>query len=100
MFGSDCADGVGGEQTEEMKAEVLAAGGTLMGIGKNCIIRKAIIDKNARIGDNVQVGGKSETESGGEGRGGGCGSPVHSLSIEVEAEGEGDGVVTEWVDRM
>lgn len=25
------------------------------GIGKNCIIEKAIIDKNARIGDNVQI---------------------------------------------
>lgn len=27
-----------------------------VGIGKNCHIRKAIIDKNARIGDNVSIG--------------------------------------------
>ncbi|OHD57270.1 MAG: glucose-1-phosphate adenylyltransferase [Spirochaetes bacterium GWF1_51_8] len=26
-----------------------------LGIGKNCIIRKAIIDKNCRIGDNVRI---------------------------------------------
>jgi glucose-1-phosphate adenylyltransferase len=33
-----------------------------MGIGKNCIIDHAIIDKNARIGDNVVITpqGKSE----------------------------------------
>ncbi len=26
-----------------------------IGIGKNCVIKKAIIDKNVRIGDNVQI---------------------------------------------
>ena len=26
-----------------------------MGIGKNCIIKQAIIDKNARIGDGVVI---------------------------------------------
>ncbi len=26
-----------------------------LGIGKNCIIKKAIIDKNARVGDNVKI---------------------------------------------
>jgi glucose-1-phosphate adenylyltransferase len=32
-----------------------------MGIGKNCVIDRAIIDKNARIGDGVVItpGGKS-----------------------------------------
>ena len=28
---------------------------TPVGIGKNCVIQKAIIDKNARIGDNVKL---------------------------------------------
>ena len=26
-----------------------------LGIGRNCLIRKAIIDKNARIGDNCRL---------------------------------------------
>ena len=26
-----------------------------MGIGDNCVIRKCIIDKNARIGSNVKI---------------------------------------------
>ena len=30
-------------------------GNISLGIGKNCIIKKAIIDKNVRIGDNVII---------------------------------------------
>ena len=36
---------------EDMKADI-----PLIGIGKNCRIKKAIIDKNARIGHNVSIG--------------------------------------------
>jgi len=32
-----------------------AKGGVPIGVGKNCHIKRAIIDKNARIGDNVKV---------------------------------------------
>lgn len=36
--------------------ELLAANGSVpIGIGKNTHIKRAIIDKNARIGDNVKV---------------------------------------------
>lgn len=33
-----------------------------LGIGKNCLIRKAIVDKNARIGDNVKIINKDKLE--------------------------------------
>eukprot|EP00271_Cylindrocystis_brebissonii_P012247 TRINITY_DN3046_c0_g2_i1.p1 TRINITY_DN3046_c0_g2~~TRINITY_DN3046_c0_g2_i1.p1 ORF type:complete len:523 (+),score=114.14 TRINITY_DN3046_c0_g2_i1:109-1677(+) len=42
-------------ETDSQKADVMAAGGVLMGIGSNAVIRKAIIDKNARIGSDVQI---------------------------------------------
>jgi glucose-1-phosphate adenylyltransferase len=42
-------------QTDEQREELLAKGQIPMGIGKGTVIRKAIIDKNARIGENVQV---------------------------------------------
>jgi glucose-1-phosphate adenylyltransferase len=29
-----------------------------VGIGDNCVIERAIIDKNARIGDNVRITGE------------------------------------------
>ncbi len=31
------------------------AGRPIMGIGKNCVIRKAILDKNVKIGDNAKI---------------------------------------------
>ena len=34
-------------------------GNISLGVGKNCIIKKAIIDKNVRIGDNVMISGIS-----------------------------------------
>lgn len=42
-------------QTENDKKVLSETGGIPIGIGKNAHIRKAIIDKNARIGENVQV---------------------------------------------
>jgi glucose-1-phosphate adenylyltransferase len=32
-----------------------------LGIGKNCHIERAIIDKNVHIGDNVTIGAKPDT---------------------------------------
>lgn len=42
-------------QTETDKKALSETGGIPIGIGKNAHIRKAIIDKNARIGENVKV---------------------------------------------
>ena len=42
-------------QTEADKKLLAEKGGIPIGIGKNSHIRRAIIDKNARIGDNVKV---------------------------------------------
>lgn len=42
-------------QTDEQRNEMLLSGGIPMGIGKNSIVRRAIVDKNARIGENVKV---------------------------------------------
>ena len=33
-----------------------------MGIGDNCVIRKCIIDKNARIGSNVKIVNKDNVQ--------------------------------------
>ncbi|MBQ7612952.1 MAG: glucose-1-phosphate adenylyltransferase [Spirochaetaceae bacterium] len=43
-------------ETEEEKAYKLKKGIPFLGIGKNCKIRNAIIDKNACIGNNVSIG--------------------------------------------
>ena len=42
-------------ETEESLHESRQLGRPDTGIGKKCIIEKAIIDKNARIGDDVQI---------------------------------------------
>lgn len=42
------------ESLEEIKANI-AKQIPMCGIGENCVIRRAIIDKNARIGSNVQL---------------------------------------------
>ncbi|GJN34253.1 hypothetical protein PR202_gb22900 [Eleusine coracana subsp. coracana] len=42
-------------ETENDKKVLSETGGIPIGIGKNAHIRKAIIDKNARIGENVQI---------------------------------------------
>ncbi|KAH7867421.1 hypothetical protein Vadar_033096 [Vaccinium darrowii] len=41
-------------ETDTDKSLLLAKGSVPIGIGKNSHIKKAIIDKNARIGDNVK----------------------------------------------
>lgn len=43
-------------QTEEQRAGLVKAGGVPLGIGRNAVIRRCIVDKNARIGEGVQVG--------------------------------------------
>lgn len=49
LMGSDFYD-----NSDSFKAEIL------LGIGTNCIIKKAIIDKNVRIGDNVEITPKNK----------------------------------------
>ena len=53
-------------ESAESIAENEAAGIPKMGVGANCRIENAIIDKNARIGDNVIISpnGKPEGEDG------------------------------------
>lgn len=46
------------ELEEDEKKELPA-----MGIGKNCIIKKAILDKNVRIGDNVKILNEKKVEN-------------------------------------
>ena len=43
-------------QTDADRRFLAAKGSVPVGIGKNSHIKRAIIDKNARIGDNVKVG--------------------------------------------
>ncbi|MCR4899990.1 MAG: glucose-1-phosphate adenylyltransferase [Treponema sp.] len=50
MMGADYYD------DDDEKADYIAAGKPVTGIGKNCKIANTIIDKNARIGDNCQIG--------------------------------------------
>ncbi|KAH0707068.1 hypothetical protein KY289_012144 [Solanum tuberosum] len=42
-------------ETNDDKMLLYAKGSVPIGIGKNCHIKRAIIDKNARIGDNVKI---------------------------------------------
>jgi glucose-1-phosphate adenylyltransferase len=42
-------------ESDEQKAKVIASGGVPVGIGENCTISNAIIDKNARIGKNCTI---------------------------------------------
>lgn len=44
-------------QTLEEIQESRASGNPLMGIGENCVINNAIIDKNCRIGNGVHING-------------------------------------------
>ena len=43
-------------------AELQKEGTPLMGIGKNCVIENAIIDKNCRIGNNTTIIGDAYLE--------------------------------------
>ena len=49
IMGSDFYESLG----EVMKAK--NAGKPIMGVGRNCHIKKAILDKNVKIGDNVKI---------------------------------------------
>ncbi|CAH1423690.1 unnamed protein product [Lactuca virosa] len=49
-------------ETDADKRVLEAKGGVPIGIGKNTHIKKAIIDKNARIGDNVKIINKNNVE--------------------------------------
>lgn len=42
-------------ETDEQRDNLAAKGGVPVGIGRNSHIKRAIIDKNARIGDNVKI---------------------------------------------
>lgn len=46
-------------QTDADRRFLAAKGSVPIGIGKNSHIKRAIIDKNARIGDNVKVNSQS-----------------------------------------
>ena len=50
MMGADYYD------DDDEKADYIAQGKPVTGIGQNCKIANTIIDKNARIGDNCQIG--------------------------------------------
>jgi glucose-1-phosphate adenylyltransferase len=55
-------------ETEEQAAEAAAAGLPRIGIGRNARIERTIVDKNARIGDNVRISPKGKpAEFDGEG---------------------------------
>ncbi|KXZ49415.1 hypothetical protein GPECTOR_21g641 [Gonium pectorale] len=51
-------------ESEDQKAAALAAGGVPVGIGANCVISNAIIDKNARVGKNVKIFNKDGVSEG------------------------------------
>lgn len=54
MMGSDLYETL--DEIENKKVDIL------MGIGENCFINNAIIDKNCRIGDDVRINGGSHLE--------------------------------------
>eukprot|EP00850_Spirogloea_muscicola_P012139 SM000077S21613 [mRNA] locus=s77:537426:540571:+ [translate_table: standard] len=49
-------------ETDAQRQTLEASGGIPMGIGRNTIVRRAIVDKNARVGDNVQIVNKEGVE--------------------------------------
>jgi glucose-1-phosphate adenylyltransferase len=55
MMGSDYYETL--EEVENKKIDIF------MGIGENCYINNAIIDKNCRIGDDVEINGGSHLEN-------------------------------------
>ncbi|MDZ7319442.1 MAG: glucose-1-phosphate adenylyltransferase [candidate division KSB1 bacterium] len=59
MLGADFFDSDDMLRDRQPKDEALPA----LGIGRNCVIERAIIDKNARIGDNVIIKNKSDVKN-------------------------------------
>lgn len=49
-------------ESDDQRKELLSKGGVPLGIGANCFINNAIIDKNARIGKNVKISNKDGVE--------------------------------------
>ncbi|CAK9195405.1 unnamed protein product [Sphagnum troendelagicum] len=49
-------------ETDQHRSELLLSGGIPMGIGKNSVVKRAIVDKNARIGSNVKIVNKDDVE--------------------------------------
>ncbi len=53
-----------GNDSYQTIEEMVAAGNTIpMGIGKNCVIKNAIIDKNCRVGNDVEIIGHESLEN-------------------------------------
>jgi glucose-1-phosphate adenylyltransferase len=42
-------------ESDSQRRAIIEAGGVPMGIGSGSTLRNVIVDKNARIGDNVQI---------------------------------------------
>jgi glucose-1-phosphate adenylyltransferase len=42
-------------ESDSQRRALREAGAVPMGIGAGCTLRNVIVDKNARIGDNVQI---------------------------------------------
>ena len=57
-MGADCYE------TDSEREQNRARGIPDIGIGENCTIRRAIIDKNARIGKGVSIGQETIPEDG------------------------------------
>lgn len=49
-------------ESESKVRTAMATGGVPIGIGNNTVIRSAIVDKNARIGDNCKIINKEGVE--------------------------------------
>ena len=53
---------MGSDYYETIEECVNVRGCLPMGLGDGCVVRRAIIDKNARIGDNVQIVNKAQVQ--------------------------------------
>jgi glucose-1-phosphate adenylyltransferase len=50
------------ETIDEIERDI-SSGIPHLGVGKNCLIKKAILDKNVRIGDNVKIVNEKDTDN-------------------------------------
>lgn len=57
IMGCDFYESLGEIMAERKK------GRPIMGVGKNCVIKKAILDKNVRVGDNVKIVNEKKIEN-------------------------------------
>lgn len=49
-------------ESDEQREAVIRGGGVPLGVGANTVIRNTIVDKNARIGSNVQITNKDNVQ--------------------------------------